>query len=230
VADGTPHHFAAVWDHAAGATGQMSLYIDGVLQGAGAADHPVGIYTVTDFTIGGRSLSGSTYNDNVLPSGSQLDEMRFSNAALAPSEFLFGAAPPANGFANWITGFGLDPGEQGFGADPDGDGLASGVEAYFGTDPSSFDTGLTEVSKSGNVVTFQHPNPTTPLDDVDGSYEWSIDLQTWYAADGVDGNGSTTVNAVATPDDPSANVTTVTASIGGSVPLKIFLRVVATTP
>ena len=79
-------------------------------------------------------------------------------------------------------------------------------------------------------MTFRHPNPSTPVIELSGSYEWSSDLTTWYATDGVEGDGSTTINTVATPDSPSANTTTVEASIGGTEPSKIFLRVKATTP
>jgi len=81
---------------------------------------------------------------------------------------------------------------------------------------------------SGNTVSFQHPNPDTPLSDVSGGYEWSLDLVTWYAADGLEGDGSTTLTTEAAPNSPTANTTTVVATIGGTVPSKLFLRVVAT--
>ena len=42
-------------------------------------------------------------------------------------------------------------------SDPDGDGIDSGVETFFGTDPGDGNAGLTQVAKSGISVTFQHP-------------------------------------------------------------------------
>ena len=79
-------------------------------------------------------------------------------------------------------------------------------------------------------MTFTHPNPVAEdvLTDVTGSYQWSLDLITWYEDDGLDGPGGTTVTTVATPDSPSDNTTTVVATIDGTVPDKIFLRAVAT--
>ena len=86
VTDGTGHHFAAVWDHTAS---QMSLYVDGVIQGT-PQSHSVGAYSVYGFAIGGRdgTSGGGAFVDNRLTAGTRLDEMRFSNAALSPSEFL----------------------------------------------------------------------------------------------------------------------------------------------
>jgi len=83
VNDDSPHHFAAVWDHAAN---EMRVYIDGDLQGT--ASPSVGSYTQSaGFGIGGRATSSDNiYNDNLF--SGRLDELRFSRAALAPSEFL----------------------------------------------------------------------------------------------------------------------------------------------
>jgi hypothetical protein len=132
-------------------------------------------------------------------------------------------------FASWISnpGFGIAPGDQGFGTDADGDGLANGVEAWFGTNPGAANAGLTEMGKTGNVFRFQHPEADPPLSDVSGSYEWSIDLSAWHAPGTV---GDTTVVITALPDTPAAGTTTVEADTAGSVvpPVKLFVRGVAT--
>lgn len=133
-------------------------------------------------------------------------------------------------YSAWIGTFSLAAGDQNFTDDPDGDRLSNGIEAFFGTNPNVGSTGLTQLTKGGNIITFQHPNPATSLGDVAGSYRWSPDMIIWYAVDGVAGNGSTTVTAAATANSPSPNTTTVVATIGGTVPATIFLRAEATTP
>jgi len=130
---------------------------------------------------------------------------------------------PGGGYASWIGQFGLDPGDQGFDFDADGDGLANGVEAWFGTNPSTSSTGITEVAKSGNTVTFTHPVADPALGDVTGAYEWSLGLGTWNASG--ESEGGTTVTISASP--PVAGFTTVTATITDSVPDKLFVRAVA---
>ena len=83
--------------------------------------------------------------------------------------------------------FGLAPSQQGFEADPDGDGLASGLEAWFGTHPEEPNVGLTHLSTDGTTTIFSHPqNETRPVDVV-GFYQWSPNMTDWYAGDGVDG-------------------------------------------
>jgi len=132
-------------------------------------------------------------------------------------------------YATWISGFVPPLTDTSFNGDDDSDNLGNGIEGFFGSDPSVGNAGLTQVGKSGNEVTFTHPNPDSEdvLTDVVGSYQWSLDLDTWYEDDGADGPGGTTVTTVATPDSPTDNVTTVVATIAGPVPEKIFLRAVA---
>jgi hypothetical protein len=122
----------------------------------------------------------------------------------------------------------LNPGDQDFTADPDGDGLDNGVEAWFGTNPAVSNGGLKEVSKSGGLFTFRHPETGSPLTDVTGSYQWSLDLVTWNAPGTV---GDTTVTISATPNDPAAGTTKVVADTTGSAvtPAQLFLRAVAKT-
>ena len=176
-------------------------------------------FTLADFTGGSGTLTGVT--------GLRID----GDGRLDPAQIGVAAiVPPANDFTNWISdpAFGLDPTDQDFTDDPDGDGLANGVEAFFGSNPGVSDAGLTQVSMGTNTMTFQHPNPDTPLSDVTGSYEWSLDLNDWNLDD-VTVNG-TTVDISPSPNDPAANTTTVTCTMTGTIPAQLFVRVVATTP
>jgi hypothetical protein len=142
--------------------------------------------------------------------------------------YLTGLSSGAGTYAGWIGGFGLDPADLDFADDPDRDRLANGLEALFGTNPGHGNGGLFDISRNGATVTFRHPNPEVPLTDVTGTYEWSTDLETWHAADGVEAEGGTTVTTAATPDSPVARVTTVVATIHGPLPPRLLFRVVAT--
>lgn len=87
VNDGDSHHFAATWNHL---TNEMSLYIDGSLENT-ATLSTVNSYTTTAFAVAGRSTSGTSYTSTLLDNASnqvRIDELRFSNQALAPTEFL----------------------------------------------------------------------------------------------------------------------------------------------
>jgi hypothetical protein len=125
-----------------------------------------------------------------------------------------------NTFANWIDG--NDVGAlTGFSDDADGDNLSNGLEAWFGTHPGQFTTGLANISTVGNTTTFSHPQNTTVPDDLTGYYEWSPNLTDWYAGDGADGPPSgTTVTIV---PNATGTTTTVTATISGAAD-RIFLR------
>lgn len=123
------------------------------------------------------------------------------------------SAATGGDFASWIADpvFGIDPGDQGFGINP---GIGN--------------TGLTSTGKSGSVFSFQHPEADPPLSDLNGSYEWSLDLLTWNAPGTV---GDTTVAITATPDTAGGGTTTtVEADTTGSTvpPAKLFVRAVAT--
>lgn len=128
------------------------------------------------------------------------------------------------GFDNWITGFDLDPANRDFLADPDGDGLRNGVEALMGTDPKKGNAGVTQIARSGNRMTFQHPSADTLPSDVAGAYEWSTDLENWYSE--ADPGIGTTVTIA--PSGPVAGVTSVTGTITGDIPEELFVRLVAT--
>jgi arylsulfatase A-like enzyme len=127
-------------------------------------------------------------------------------------------------YQQWIDGFNLDAAARGFNDDPDHDGLANGLEAWFGTHPGEANRGLTFVATNGTVATFQHPQNPTPPGDTSGTYRWSSNLIDWYAGDGEDGPQDgpfLTIDATTTD-----HITTFT--VASDTPLsRIFVRATA---
>ncbi|MGB1129232.1 MAG: M60 family metallopeptidase, partial [Haloferula sp.] len=139
--------------------------------------------------------------------------------------YLTGMAEVGGGsdYASWLAGYSLtDTSDEG---DDDKDRLGNLVEAFFGSDPSVWNAGLSEVARAGNTVTFKHPEADPALSDVSGSYEWSMDLSTWNGSGDTEGGVTVTIPE---PPAPVAGVTTVTANITSGDPAQLFLRVVAT--
>lgn len=136
-------------------------------------------------------------------------------------------SPLPNDYNSWIgdPALAIAPANRGFDLDIDGDGLSNGVEAWFGSDPRASNPGLVELATSGLATTFRHPrNPRAP-GGLTGTYEWSPDMVTWYAGNGVAGPpGGPTVNIV---PSPGQNTTTVTATASQALP-RLFLRARAT--
>ena len=131
-------------------------------------------------------------------------------------------------FSSWISNpaFGLAVADQDFGDDPDGDGLANGVENFFGTHPGTFTQGLVAGIKNGNTFTFTHPQNASPASDLTISYRWSTDLATFHN-DGAT-SGGTTVSFVPQPNTPVADTTTVTATATGTAVSSLFVILQAT--
>jgi hypothetical protein len=141
------------------------------------------------------------------------------------SALVIGVQPAGGGntYANWIGGFSGLNGLTGFNDDADADGLDNGVENFLGTAPNAGNAGLTAGTLSGNTFTFTHPQNATPASDVSApAYTWSTDLQTFHASGAT--SGGITVNLLATPNIPSAGTTTVTATVTGTTPSKLFVR------
>lgn len=131
-------------------------------------------------------------------------------------------------YATWIGQYPGVGGQGGIDDDPDGDGVANGIEIHFGTNPTVPSAGLTQIAKSGSSLTFRHPQTATPASDVSVGYRWSRDLQTWHAS-GVS-DGGTTVTFSASANTPQAGTTTVTATITGSNPDRLFVELQVTGP
>ncbi|RYD40010.1 MAG: hypothetical protein EOP85_14985 [Verrucomicrobiaceae bacterium] len=145
-----------------------------------------------------------------------------------------GTFDPASGFlilpqgvtyASWISGFPVGA-LSGFNDDADGDGLKNGVEAFLGSNPSVANGGaVSQVSSNGTVTTFTHPQAGIVPSDVTGSYEWSLDLGTWYPGDGAAGPaGGPTVNIPRVA--PVGGIATVTATSSAPVG-KLIIRIKA---
>jgi hypothetical protein len=134
------------------------------------------------------------------------------------------AVAPANTFIDWIAdpAFGIDPDQRKFNDDPDGDNLANGVEAWFGTHPGEFNTGLTGLATNGTISTFSHPQNEAPPVDVSGYYHWSPNLADWYEGDGVDGPpGGSTLSVIA----QTVGATTAVSATASEEMERLFLRV-----
>jgi hypothetical protein len=133
-------------------------------------------------------------------------------------------------FDTWINGFdwsGFTNPDLTLGGDPDGDGIASGVENYFGTGPNSFSQGLVAGEMTGNQFTFTHPLNANPAGDLTPHYRWSTDLVNFHDDGSPNGAGTTTVTF--SDPVPAGDGVAVTATVTGSViPGRIFARVEVT--
>jgi hypothetical protein len=128
-----------------------------------------------------------------------------------------------NTFADWIA---AQPGVGGLTAltdDPDGDGIANGLENFFGTHPGEFSQGLIAGVRSGDTFTFTHRQGAL-ADDLTQTYRWSTDLNTFHN-DG-DTHDGTTVSFSRSPDPVVPGVeTTVTATVSGDPVDRLFVIV-----
>lgn len=131
-------------------------------------------------------------------------------------------------YATWINQYPGVGASSGFDDDPDGDGIANGLENHFGTNPTVPSRGISEIARSGSTLTFRHPQSASPASDVSAAYRWSRDLQNWHASGASD--GGTTVTFAAPPNTPQAGITTVTATITGSEPDRLFVELQVTGP
>ncbi|MBN8460293.1 MAG: immunoglobulin domain-containing protein [Verrucomicrobia bacterium] len=174
--------------------------------------------TKADGYAGGTAFRGTT-TKTIDSNYTELTGDRAFHVALT------GLGGPADDFASWIGGYNVGA-MTGFNQDADGDGIANGLENLFGTNPSAASKGITQVSRNGNTLTFQHPRNGTPASDVSAAYEWSTDLATFHGSGASD--GTTTVSLAASPDTPVVGTTTVTATITGTVPGKLFVVLKAT--
>ena len=164
------------------------------------------------FTASADDATGQTLGIALVGSGGT--QVRFDNVRLTVT-----APAPSNTFANWIDGLGLTVSDQDFDDDPDGDNLDNGLEAWFGTHPGQWSSGLSLGSTVGLVTTFSHPQHDDPPSDLTGYYEWSPNLSNWYASgSGPDGGATVTFSA-----STSGTTTTVTATTSESLD-RIFLR------
>jgi len=171
--------------------------------------------TFTDATI--TWTTGSTVAANqpmairVVKEGGSGTVLDFDNARFT--------ATALNDFNSWIDDFSLPAADQDFTDDPDGDGLENGLEAWFGTHPSQFTSGLADISTTGLTTTFTHLQNTSPPDDLTSYYEWSPNLSDWYPS----GNGPSGGPVITFTASTSGSTTTVTATASEDID-RTFIR------
>jgi autotransporter-associated beta strand protein len=135
----------------------------------------------------------------------------------------FLTASPTGGttYADWLA---ANAPATGFETDTDKDGIPNGVENVLGSNPNTYNSGLTEVSSTTNSVFFQHTLNPTVASDVSYSYQWSTDLVEWKASTETNTGGTTvTIN----PSAPALGVVTVTITITDGPSAKLFGRLIA---
>ena len=205
------------------------------------AAHSGGGSEVVDFTVGGTPGTGDTFLHFTAPAGQSITAVsvaylddngqNLANGQRRPILDDLGfivAASSSNTFADWITGKPGVNGQTGVNQDPDGDGIDSGVENFFGTEPGVFSQGLVAGTVSGNTFTFTHPLNSNPADDLTATYRWSTDLETFHDDGDPNGAGTTTVT-FSDPTPAGGELFSVTATITGSViPDKLFVDVKVT--
>lgn len=218
---GVKVHLAYAWN---ASTATLTGYVNGVAFGSTTAG-PFTTPSPSTLSFGyfarpgfvGRGIDGV------------LDAVSFQTGTTAfnPSTGFLILPPQGNTYATWIGGYPTG-GLNGFNQDADHDGLSNGVEALMGTNPSVANGGgATQVTTDGTVTTFQQALAIPALGDVSGSFQWSPDLITWYAGDGVEGPVGGPTVTIPFPTSAPGGMAAVTAT--SSSPLqKYFIRAKAT--
>jgi hypothetical protein len=229
--DGESHEWLIALDTA---TGQGTVWLDAITPNASTPTIP----WAGDFNpaVGGTAFTAAP--------GFKLGGINLASFAVASVsvDYLFlaadgntGAGPewsdlgltvvsgPSNTFAEWISDYPGVGSQTGVDEDADGDGIDNGVENFFGTAPDAFSQGL--IAGTYNAVagtfTFTHPQGI-PASDLSAAYQWSKDLATFHP------EGSANGTTVAFLSSTDAGVTAVTATVTGTTPDRLFLRVIMT--
>jgi hypothetical protein len=215
AADTNVHLLVVKFDLATDAfTDSVTVWVDPALGGG----DPAGGTTVTGADLVWDRLCFSDYDGN----SAAWDEVRwgttFDSVTLNPN--------PPDTYAEWIAAYPGVGALSEFNDDADRDGIKNGLENVFGTNPSVPTTGISQVAKSGSTVTFRHPQSGAAASDVTTAYKWSTDLVTFHTS-GATVGGSTVTLAPAL-NTPSAGTTTVTATVTGTQPARLFLVLEAT--
>jgi len=181
-----------------------------------------GALNITGIFSSGSSIRFGTTSGGLLPAQLAVISVNGTGVGtytLNGSGFL--VSPGGNTYNDWL---GLNGPATGFTTDSDNDGLPNGVENVLGSNPNTFNTGLTEVSATASSVVFNHTLNPTVASDVSYSYEWSTDMVEWKTT-GQTNTGGTTATLAASA--PVSGVVTVTVMITGGPAAKLFGRLVA---
>ncbi len=137
-------------------------------------------------------------------------------------DLLEGEVVVTGGFDDYMSAFPGVGGEVGADDDPDGDGIANAIEAWMGTNPAVKNDGWVIEMEGENGLKASHQVNPSKLPDLVGGYEWSSDLESWFAADGVAGNlDGVTVSVNVT--NPVAGQAEISATPSRAVE-KLYLR------
>lgn len=133
---------------------------------------------------------------------------------------------PVNTFTSWISGYNVGA-QTAFSDDPDQDGVANGIERYFGSNPGEHTVGMLmdTVNTGAGTFTFTHPISDNPASDLTAAYRWSKNLTNYYYGGQSDPAATTVTFAQGIP---SGGRVSVTATITGTITDKIFFDIEVT--
>ena len=128
-------------------------------------------------------------------------------------------------FGTWISGYSLGL-LNGLTDDPDADGIPNGVENLLGSNPGASSTGLVTVQSGPNTLKFRHTLSNNPATELTASYEWSIDLESWYlSTEAVSGRSiNLTTTVLEDVAAPANDLVEVTATLIAPDRSKLFVR------
>jgi autotransporter-associated beta strand protein len=124
-------------------------------------------------------------------------------------------------YATWLA---ANAPATGFATDSDRDGIPNGVEHVLGTSPNQSTPGLAVTAGSGGSAVLSHSLNPQLAADVSYHYEWSSDLAQWRKSGQTNASG---MSATITASLPDQGQVTVTATPGGVVAGKLFVRLAA---
>ena len=143
-----------------------------------------------------------------------------ANSVIAFDQITANEQIATNDFASWAANSGLTGTDALFDADPDNDGIANGLESFLGTSPDARSNGMSNISRTANGLSMQHSKNSDLSTDITANYQWSSDLITWNDS-GVAADGTTVT--ISTED--SDGTTTATATVSGTEPDSVFIKV-----